>query len=83
MVTLPKPQSGTKRPKLTTPKTTLSPWCYLPNHKSFGYSEVLIWFSDGTILGVVISKCEIPTTNISQEDGHGLLMIECQFVAYN
>jgi hypothetical protein len=25
MVTLPEPQSGTKRPKLTTPKMTLSP----------------------------------------------------------
>ena len=24
---------------------------YLPNHKSFGYSEVLIWFRDGTIRG--------------------------------
>ena len=24
------------------------------------------------------SKCETPTTNISQEIGHGILMIECQ-----
>ena len=30
---------------------------------------------------VVISKCETPTTNISQENGHpGILMITCQFV---
>ena len=26
-------------------------WCYLKNHKSFGYSEVFIWFRDGTIRG--------------------------------
>ena len=27
------------------------PWCYLPNDKSFGHSEVLMWFRDGTIRG--------------------------------
>ena len=32
-----------------TLKTKLSSWYYLPNHKSFGYSEVLVWFRDGTI----------------------------------
>ena len=46
MVTLPEPESGTKRPK-----PTLLPWCYLPNHNRFGYCEVLIWFRDGTIRG--------------------------------
>ena len=35
------------------------------------------------LLGVFIRKCETSTTNISQEHGHGILMIECQFVAYN
>ena len=35
------------------------------------------------LLGVVIGKCEIPTTNVPQENGHGILMITCQFVAYN
>ena len=34
------------------------------------------------LLGVVIGKCEIPTTNISQENGHGMLMIEFQFVPW-
>ena len=34
------------------------------------------------ILGGVIGKCETPTINISQENGHGILMITCQFVAY-
>ena len=57
MVTLPEPESGTKRPKPTTPKNDA--------------------------LGVVIRKCETPTTDISQENGHGILMITCQIVAYN
>ena len=39
--------------------------------------------SEIVLLGVVISKCETLTTNISQENGHGILMITCQFVAYN
>ena len=80
MVTLPEPVSGTKRPKPTTPKNDAFAWYYLPNYKSFGYSEALIWFRDGTIRG---GKFETPTTNISQENGHGILMITCQFVAYN
>ena len=36
--------------------------------------------SEMVLLGVVIGKCETPTTNISQENGHGILMIEFQFV---
>ena len=39
--------------------------------------------SEMVLLGVVIEKCETPTTNISQENGHGMLLITCQFVAYN
>ena len=35
------------------------------------------------LLGVIIRKCETPTANISQENGHGMLMIACQFVAYS
>ena len=35
------------------------------------------------VLGVLIRKCETPTTNISQENGYGILKITCQFVAYN
>ena len=34
------------------------------------------------VLWVVIGKCELPATKISQENGHGIL-IKCQFVAYN
>ena len=47
----PNPNPGRNVRNRPHPKTTLSPWCYLPNHKSFGYSEVLIWFKDGTIRG--------------------------------
>ena len=43
----------------------------------------VLYGSEMVLLGVVIRKCEIPTTNISQENGHGILMITCQFVAYN
>ena len=39
--------------------------------------------SEMVLLGVVIKKCETPTTNISQENGHGMLLLTCQFVAYN
>ena len=35
------------------------------------------------LLGAVIGKCETPTINILQENGHALLLITCQFVAYN
>ena len=42
-----------------------------------------LYGSEMVLLGVVIRKCETPTTNISQKNGHGILMITCQFVAYN
>ena len=42
-----------------------------------------LYGSEMVLLLVVIGKCETPTTNISQENGHGILMITCQFVAYN
>ena len=42
-----------------------------------------LYGSKMVLLGEVIRKCETPTTNISQENGHGILMITCQFVAYN
>ena len=42
-----------------------------------------LYDSEMVLLGVVIGKCETPTTNISQENGHGILMITCQFVAYS
>ena len=39
--------------------------------------------SEMVLLGLVIRKYETPTTNISQENGHGVLMTTCQIVAYN
>ena len=41
-----------------------------------------LYGSEMVLLGVVIRKCEALTTNISQENGHGILKITCQFVAY-
>ena len=34
-----------------------------------------LYGSEIVLLEVVIGKCETPTTNISQENGHGILMI--------
>ena len=42
-----------------------------------------LYGSKMVLLGVVIGKCETPTIYISQENGHGILLITCQFVAYN
>jgi hypothetical protein len=33
--------------------------------------------------GVVIGKCEMPSTDISQENDHAKLTVKRQFVAYN
>ena len=41
-----------------------------------------LYGSEIVLLGVVIRKCETPTTNISHENGHGILMIRYQIVAY-
>ena len=42
-----------------------------------------LYGSEIVLLDVVIRKCETPTTNNCQENGHGILMITCLFVAYN
>ena len=42
-----------------------------------------VYGSEMVLLGVVIEKCETRTTNISQENGHGILLIACPFVTYN
>ena len=52
MVTLPEPQSGTKRPKPTTPKNDAFDIVLSTKPYKFGYSEVLIWFRDGALRGV-------------------------------
>ena len=40
-----------------------------------------LYGSEMVLLGVVIRKYETPTTNIFQENGHGILMTTCQIVA--
>ena len=69
MVTLTEPQSGTKRPKPTTPKNVAILKC--------------LYGSEMVLLGVVIGKCEMPSTDISQENDHAILIVKRQFVAYN
>ncbi len=34
------------------------------------------------VLGAVIGKCQMPSTDISQENDHAILMVKRQFVAY-
>ena len=38
--------------------------------------------SEMVLLGVVIGKYEMPSTGISQENGHAILMVKRQYVAY-
>ena len=83
MVTLPEPESGTKHPKPTTPKNDAFPMVLSAEPiKALAILRCLHG-SEMVLLGVVIRKCETPTTNISQENGHGIPRITCQFVAYN
>ena len=37
-----------------------------------------LYGSEMALLGMFIEKCEISTTNISQENGHGMVMINTQ-----
>ena len=83
MVMLPEPESGTKRPKPTTPKKRR--FCHGAICHTIKALVILrcLYGSEMVLLGVVIRKYETPTTNISQENGHGILMTTCQIVAYN
>ncbi len=42
-----------------------------------------LYGSEMVVLGVVISKCQMPSTDISQENDHALFIVKYQFVAYN
>ena len=42
-----------------------------------------LYGSEMVVLGVVIGKCQMPSTNISQENYHAILIVKYQFVAYN
>jgi hypothetical protein len=39
--------------------------------------------SEMVVLGVVLGICEMPSTDISQENDHAILIFKRQFVAYN
>jgi hypothetical protein len=42
----------------------------------------LIYGSEMVLLGVVIGKCEMPSTDISQENEYAILIVKRQFVTY-
>jgi hypothetical protein len=42
-----------------------------------------LYGSKMVLLGVVIGKCEMPGTDILQENDHAILIDKCEFVAYN
>jgi hypothetical protein len=42
-----------------------------------------LYCSEMVLLGVVLGKCEMPSTDISQENDHAILIVKHQFVAYN
>jgi hypothetical protein len=42
-----------------------------------------LYGSEMVVLGVVLGKCEMPSTDISQENDHAILIVKRQFVAHN
>jgi hypothetical protein len=42
-----------------------------------------LYGSEMVLLGVVIGKCEMPSTDISQENYNAILIVKSQFVAYS
>jgi hypothetical protein len=42
-----------------------------------------LYGSEMVHLGVVIGECEMPSTNISQENDHAIIIVKRQFVACN
>jgi hypothetical protein len=81
MVTLLEPQSGAKRPKLTTPKNDDFVSAIYQTIKALAILRCL-YGSEMVLLGVVIGKCEMPSTDISQENDHAIFMVKRQFVTY-
>jgi hypothetical protein len=75
MVTLPEPQSGTKRRRR---------FRHSAIYQTIQVLAILrcLYGSEMVVLGVVIGKCEMPSTDISQENDHAILIVKRQFVAY-
>ena len=82
MVTLPEPDSGRNFETDHTQKRHFRHGAICQTIKALAILRCL-YGSEMVLLGVVIRKCGTPTINISQENGHGILMITCQIVAYN
>ena len=71
-----------KRPKLTTPKNdALAIVLIYQTIKALAILRCL-YGSEMVLLGVVIGKCEMPSTNISQENDNAILIVKRQFVTY-
>ena len=68
MVTLSKPESETDR----TQKRRFCNGAFCRTIKALAILRCL-YSSEMILLGVVMRKCETPTTNNSQENGHGIL----------
>jgi hypothetical protein len=41
-----------------------------------------LYGSEMVLLGVVLGKCEMPSTDITQENDHAILIVKRQFVTY-
>jgi hypothetical protein len=41
-----------------------------------------LYGSEMVVLGMVLGKCEMPSTHISQENDHAILIVNRQFVTY-
>ena len=83
MVTLPEPQSRDETSE--TDHTQKRRFRHSAINQTIQGLAILrcLYGSEMVLLGVVIGKCEMPSTDISQENDHAILIVKCQFVAYN
>ena len=78
MVTLPEPQSETDH----TQKRRFPHSAIYQTIKALAILRCL-YGSEMVLLRMVTGKCEMPSTDISQENGHAILIVKRQFVVYN
>ena len=81
MVTLPEPQSGETSETDHTQKPRSRHSAIYQTMKALAILRCL-YGSEMVLLGVVIGKCEMPSTDISQENDHAILIVKRQFVTY-
>ena len=79
MVTLPEHQSGAE-----TDNTQKRRFRHTAIYQTIKALAILrcLYGSEMVLLGVVIGKCEMPSTDISQENEHAILIVKRQFVTY-